>query len=257
MRLRSYVFAGAVIALLGACATEDLSAPPPPIGDFDLGFNIVVARDPQQVGPSRTATPAEWEAVMKAEIEKRIGRYNGNKLYHLGVNVDGYALAYPGIPVLLNPKSVLVVSVNVWDDTAQRRINAEPKQITVFEPFSGETLIGSGLTQTKETQMQNLAANAARKINDWLAENKAWFTPEAVAARAAMPKTPVAPGVVVPRTTAPAATPAAQAATAPAAPAAPATPARPAPAAQAPAAGAPAPKVPAGGRAVYPVTPEI
>ena len=121
---------------LSACAAEDLSKPPSPLGDFDLGYNIVVAKNAEQVGPSRQATPAEWEAVMQDEIEKRTGRYDGNKLYHLGTAVDAYALAYPGIPVVLKPRSILVVTVNVWDDTAERRINAEPKQFTVFEPFS-------------------------------------------------------------------------------------------------------------------------
>jgi hypothetical protein len=193
MPVASRLFAVIAALALSACAAEDLTKPPTPLGDFDLGFNIVVAKNAQQVGPSRQVTAAEWEAALKAEIEKRTGRYDGNKLYHLGVAVDAYALAYPGIPIVLKPKSVLSVTVNVWDDTAQRKINAEPKVITVFEPFSGETFIGSGLTQTKEQQMVNLSANAARKINAWLVENKAWFTPEAVAARALLPKVSGAP----------------------------------------------------------------
>ena len=36
--------------------------------------------------------------------------------------------------------------------------------------------------------MQRLAANAALKIEDWLIVNQAWFTPEAVAARALLPR---------------------------------------------------------------------
>lgn len=188
---------------LSACAAEDLTKPPSPLGDFDLGYNIVVAKNAEQVGPSRQATPAEWEAVMKDEIEKRTGQYDGNKLYHLGTAVDAYALAYPGIPVVLKPRSILVVTVNVWDDTAQRKINAEPKQFTVFEPFSPETFISSGLTQNKEQQMRNLAGNAARQINAWLVENKAWFTPEAAAARALLPKAEDAPKPAAPATAAP------------------------------------------------------
>jgi hypothetical protein len=193
MAVASRLFAVIAALALSACAAEDLTKPPTPLGDFDLGFNVVVAKNAQQVGPSRQVTAAEWEAALKAEIEKRTGRYDGDKLYHLGVAVDAYALAYPGIPIVLKPKSVLSVTVNVWDDTAQRKINAEPKVITVFEPFSGETFIGSGLTQTKEQQMVNLSANAARKINAWLVENKAWFTPEAVAGRALLPKVKGAP----------------------------------------------------------------
>ncbi|MCB2130736.1 MAG: hypothetical protein KDE03_17145 [Rhodobacteraceae bacterium] len=181
---RNLIASVLAVFTLAACAANDLSNPPTPLGNFQLGYNVVVAKNAEPVGPSRKATAAEWEAAMKKAIADRFGRYDGDKLYHIGIGVDAYALAVPGIPVVLSPKSVLVVTANVWDDTAQRKINAEPKQFTVFERLSGETIIGSGLTQSREQQIANLAANAARLINDWLIENKAWFTPEAVAARA-------------------------------------------------------------------------
>lgn len=174
----------AACLFLSACAAEDLTKAPPPIGDFDLEYTIIVAENAKQVGPSRPASPEEWQAVLKTEIEKRVGRYQGEKLYHLGIAIDGYALAVPGIPTVFSPKSVLVISANVWDDSAQRKINAVPKQITVFEGRSPQTFIGSGLTQNREEQMRNLAEQAARAIAKWLVENKAWFSPEAVAARA-------------------------------------------------------------------------
>ncbi|MDW4550287.1 hypothetical protein R5H32_13065 [Defluviimonas sp. D31] len=172
------------VLLLAACAAEDLSRPPEPMGNFAVGYTIVVAKNAQAAGPSRKATAEEWEYVLKDALEKHFGRYDGDKLYHIGVTVDAYALAIPGVPVVLNPKSVLAITVNVWDDTAGRKINAEPEQLTVFQSLSGETMIGSGLTQNRKEQMEDLAANAADDINDWLLRNKAWFTPEAVAARA-------------------------------------------------------------------------
>lgn len=199
------LFALLVLTLLAACAAEDLSQPPEDFGAFALGYNIVVAKNAKPVGPSRTATAEEWETALKEAIGARFGRYDGDKLYHIGIGVDGYALAVPGVPVVLSPKSVLAITVNVWDDTAGRKINAEPKQFTVFERLSGETVVGSGLTQTKEQQMANLSANAARLINDWLIDNAAWFTPEAVAARALLPK----PAEASPGTEAPPAAPAA------------------------------------------------
>ncbi|MEZ5777710.1 MAG: hypothetical protein R3E44_05035 [Paracoccaceae bacterium] len=184
--LRGFFALAVSAAILTACGSNDLSGPPKPFGDFALGYNIVVAKNAKPVGPSRQATAEEWEAVLKDAIAARMGRYEGEKLYHIGVGVDAYALAVPGVPVVLSPKSVLAITVNVWDDTAGRKVNAEPRQFNVFERLSGETVIGSGLTQSREEQMQNLATNAARLINDWLAENEAWFTPEAVAARAAL-----------------------------------------------------------------------
>jgi hypothetical protein len=33
---------------------------------------------------------------MTAEIDRRFGSYEGDKLYHIGINVDGYALGASG-----------------------------------------------------------------------------------------------------------------------------------------------------------------
>lgn len=191
--IRKLTLAALTAVAFAAGCTDDLSQPPTPFGDFALGYDVVVATNAQPVGPSRQATPDEWKSVLVEEVDKRMRRYKGNKLYHLGIGVKAYALAVPGIPLVLSPKSVLVIDVDVWDDTAKRTINAETKEFTVFEGMSGETVVGSGLTQSKEQQMHRLAANAAKKINEWLIANKAWFTPEAVAARAAMPPPPADP----------------------------------------------------------------
>lgn len=172
-----------VIALLfglSACAPkDDLAEVPVPIGDFLLGHAIVVA-DKAQLGPlSRTATPQEWQTALQGALRDRLGRYKGDLYFHLGINVDAYALALPGIPVVAKPKSILVASVTVWDDAKQAKINAEPKQFYVFENTTPETFISSGLTQTKAVQMANLSVNFARKIEDWLRENEDWFGGEA------------------------------------------------------------------------------
>jgi hypothetical protein len=56
MAVASRLFAVIAALALSACAAEDLTKPPTPLGDFDLGFNIVVAKNAQQVGPSRQVT---------------------------------------------------------------------------------------------------------------------------------------------------------------------------------------------------------
>ncbi|MEZ5885947.1 MAG: hypothetical protein R3D56_03515 [Paracoccaceae bacterium] len=176
----------AAIAALAACAGPDMTKPPKPLGDFRLGYGIVVADNAQTVGPSRKATADEWEDVLRTSLHKRLDRYEGEKLYHIGAGITAYALAVPGVPIVLSPKSVIVAKVDVWDDAISKVINAEPKEFTVFEGLSGSTVIGSGLTKSREEQMQTLADNLALKIEEWLYENRAWFTPEAVAARAAL-----------------------------------------------------------------------
>jgi hypothetical protein len=177
----------AMIGVLAACAAPDpLEEDLPDMGDFRLSHNIVVAENMQQVPPSRNATPEEWQEIIVSEIDRRFGGYEGDRLYHIGINVDGYALAPPGIPIVLNPRSVLVLSVNVWDDALGEKLHEEPEQIVIFEGSSPETfLLGSGLTRTREEQMQVLARNAARRIQLWMLQNPDWFNIDPDAAEVA------------------------------------------------------------------------
>jgi hypothetical protein len=163
------------LAFAAACAKNDLQDPPVPLGDFALGLNIVVADKAEKVPISRNATPEQWEASVQKAVADRFGRYQGAKLYNIGISVDGYALAPPGIPVVAAPKSVLVVTANIWDDAAQKKLNVEGKQLTVFEGLSGETVIGTGLTRTKQQQMDALSYNAVKKVESWLLDNPEWF----------------------------------------------------------------------------------
>jgi len=126
---------------------------------------------------SRDATAEEWVESLSAAIDAQIGRYDAGGLYHLGVSVDQFVLAAPGVPLVLSPKSILQVSVTVWDNAKGQKINETPEQILVFESFSGGSLLGSGLTRSREEQMAGLSANAAIKIENWLIENAAWFAP--------------------------------------------------------------------------------
>lgn len=197
------------LSALAACAKNDLEDPPVPLGDFGLGLNIVVADNAQKVPISRDATAEEWEAVMKEAVAARFGRYDGSRLYNIGISIDGYALAPPGIPVVAAPKSVLVVTANVWDDATQTKLNPEGEQFTVFEGMSGDTVIGSGLTRTKKKQMEVLSYNAVKRVEEWLLKHPEWFpkdgsVPVPLPAEAA--KAGAAPAAAVPATVTQAAT---------------------------------------------------
>jgi hypothetical protein len=191
------------LPLLAACATQDLSGPPVPLGQFVMGHNIVVTTNMQKVPISREATGAEWEAALEQAMEDRFGRYEGDRIYNFGIAIDAYALAPPGIPVVAAPKSVLAITANIWDDRIQTKLNPEGKQMIVFEGFSGESVIGTGLTRTKEEQMAALAFNAALAVERWLLEHPEWFDIDPDAAAAAL-----AAGAAPPTATLPAAPPA-------------------------------------------------
>jgi len=160
---------------LSACQINDLTEPPVPLGDFALGHNIVVTSNMQKVPISRNATPQQWEAALEKAMEERFGRYEGEKLYNIGISIDAFALAPPGVPLVLNPKSALGITVTIWDDAAQKKLNEEGKQIIVMEKMSRETVLGSGLTQSAAKQMEILSFNAAKAVEGWLLENPEWF----------------------------------------------------------------------------------
>lgn len=161
--------------VLAGCQTNDLKEPPPPLGDFVLGLNIAVADNVQKVPISRDADPKDWEASIKKAVAERFGRYDGDRIYNIGISIDAYALAPPGVPLVLSPKSVLVVTANIWDDGTATKLNPEGKQLTIFEGASPDTMLGSGLTQTKEMQMETLSYNAAKAVEKWLVDNPQWF----------------------------------------------------------------------------------
>lgn len=187
----------AALCLLTACANRpDPDERVEPIGDFRLGHNIVVAQDVTQGPMSRDATEAELEEALRQELETRLRRYDGNGLYHLGVKIEGYALAQPGIPLVLAPKSIFVLAFNVWDNETQERVNDEPIRVTAFEGANtGVPLVPSGLVKSREQQLENLSISAAQQIEEILRENAdVWFAPTPGDGRTPFP--PVAGGEV-------------------------------------------------------------
>lgn len=169
--------------VLAACTYEsDLDEPPVDLGNFKLGHNVVVAsRVETELAFSREASEEQLTTAMKEAIDKRFGRYEGDKLYHLGVSVEGYILARGGIPVVAAPKSAMIIRVTVWDDAQAKKLNVPPEQMTIFENIDGQSIIGTGWTQTPEQQLEGLARNAAKAIETFLVRQNAeqgWFSSE-------------------------------------------------------------------------------
>ena len=179
------VFGLLMVSIVAACSgSADLKDPPVPLGDFSLVHNIVVASKAYQGPLSRKASEEQLANTMKAAIAERFDRYNGASRYHFGISIEGYVLALPGVPVVAAPKSVLIINVTVWDDEAGKKLNDEPHQITVFETFGADLILGSGLTMSADEQLVILSQNAAKEVENYLVEQRnelGWFTPDAEA----------------------------------------------------------------------------
>lgn len=175
----------AVLALgLSACTTfepEDL----PPLGDFRLGHNVVLAQGVTKGPFSRDAEPEELTEALAEAIEDRLLGYDGDGLYHLGISIGGYVLALPGVPVVYSPKSVMIFDVTVYDNDTGEKLNEEPYRITAFEGLENTSILGSGLVRSKTEQLDNLVNDAARQLHQWLQDNPDWFIPDPDQARTA------------------------------------------------------------------------
>ena len=175
-----YFFMLACLCIFTACErASELTKSPDPLGDFSLGYSVVVAPHPVAGPMSRPASDDEWIAAVKKALDQRFERYEGDKLYHIAVSVDGFMLAKPGIPVLLSPKSALILNATIWDDAAGVKLNEKPHQIAVIESLTVKTLIGSGLTMSRRAQLENLSRNAALSVERWMTSmmvKKRWFS---------------------------------------------------------------------------------
>ncbi len=176
--LKTLAFLGLAALVAGCSASgELLGEERAELTDFRLCYNIVTTNDTVQGPLSREADVEVFADLLRDEIERRFGRYQGDRLYHIAIHMDAYVLAVPGIPLVASPRSALIISTNLWDDQLGRPVNDEPEQMTVLESAGGATIVGSGLTQSAEEQMATLTANAALRIEEWMVSHPEWFTP--------------------------------------------------------------------------------
>ncbi|WP_298849635.1 hypothetical protein [uncultured Ruegeria sp.] len=166
------------LALMAACTQTQVYEPPESLGEFKLRVNYAFADKAVQGPVSRDATPDEWTKAIQNAVDIRLGRYEGAQEYDVGISLEGYMLAPPGIPVIYNPKSTAIVLVNVYD-VKKKEFLAKGKQFQVLEDTTGgSALKGSGHERTKEEQMSGLALKVADRVEEWLAEEhdeNGWF----------------------------------------------------------------------------------
>ncbi|WP_170343448.1 hypothetical protein [Ruegeria arenilitoris] len=166
------------LALVGACTQTQLYEEPEDLGEFKLRVNYAFADKAVQGPVSRDATPQEWTEAIQKAVDIRLGRYQGSQEYDVGISLEGYMLAPPGIPVIYNPKSTAIVLVNVYD-VGKKEFLAKGKQFQVLEDTTGgSALKGSGNERTKEEQMSGLALKVADRVEEWLADehkDNGWF----------------------------------------------------------------------------------
>lgn len=166
------------LALMGACTQTQVYEEPESLGEFKLRVNYAFADKAVQGPVSRDATPDEWTAAIQNAVDIRLGRYTGAQEYDIGISLEGYMLAPPGIPVIYNPKSTAIVLVNVYD-VNKKEFLAKGKQFQVLEDTTGgSALKGSGHERTKQEQMSGLALKVADRVEEWLAEEhleNGWF----------------------------------------------------------------------------------
>ncbi len=158
----------ACIALTACDPPAKLPPDPTPIGDFRLAHVKVSAKGTRWPEISRTVGQEVIEMIVNDAVRERFSRYKGDRWYHLTVAVEEVVLAPPGVPFVASLRSAMVLRVVVWDDAAAAPLNEVPKEITIFEPPSVATFIGSGISRDENEQAVALSRRAASVIESWL-----------------------------------------------------------------------------------------
>ena len=164
--------------LFTGCSISDYPSditPVQQIENFKLGHLVVKAENTQKGFFSRNASEEILESTLKKKLLNSLSKQNGSHFFHISVVVSGYVLAKPGLPIILSPKSVLILDVFIFDDESEQKVFNKPKRFSIFESLNGNTIIGSGLTLTAEEQLDNLTTIATYKISQWLVSNKDVF----------------------------------------------------------------------------------
>ncbi len=178
--MRKLLILIAGLAALGACTQTLVDEAPEDLGAFKLRVNYAFAEKAVQGPVSRDATPQEWADAIQQAVDIRLGRYQGTQEYDIGISLEGYMLAPPGIPVIYNPKSTAIVLVNVYD-VGKKEFLAKGKQFQVLEDTTSDSaVVGSGNSRTRDEQMSGLALKIADRVEEWLAEEhmkNGWFAP--------------------------------------------------------------------------------
>ena len=181
-RVKRWVAVPLLAPLLLACEPEDLTLPPEPLGTFRFGHNVVVTEGVKRGPLSRSISGQTIQAVIQAEMKNRFARYEGDGLFHIGIKVDSFILAEPGIPLVFSPKTLMILGYNVWNDATGEKLFDEFRVISVLpDGQKSIPLVPSGFTNTADEQLAALARGAAKTIEFELRkpENAAFFEPGA------------------------------------------------------------------------------
>ncbi|MEL6170052.1 MAG: hypothetical protein AAFR35_15305 [Pseudomonadota bacterium] len=151
-----------LLAFCAACTTTSASRTPSPIGDFRLA-EVRVDASAATMGPlSREVAPEVIEAALRSSLTERLRAYDGDGLYVVEVDVRSYVLAQPGIPLLLSPRSILILDIGVQDVETGSTFASGDDRVIAFEGLmSGVPFLPSGLVKSSDQQLSNLANEAA------------------------------------------------------------------------------------------------
>lgn len=165
-----------LLSFVSGCGFDIPSAPPSSLGDFTLAQTIVLTDTTVKGLISREASVEDFSQALETAVQEQLAPYKGSKPYIMGIRIEGYNLAPPGIPVVLSPKSALILYVSIWQKTKENNFKNEHKErFLIFETLSPELMIGTGHTRTRQQQIDDLSKNAALQISQWLGRNVAWF----------------------------------------------------------------------------------
>lgn len=177
------VYGLCLFALLGMSSCGDGVLFPAPSGPLHLaniriGHVGVVTSGMVQGAYSNAVSPEDLASHLRGAITSKLAGLDGARSYNIGVKVTSYMLANPAVPTVSSPKSALIMSVTVWDDSRGQKPVAPPATVIAVDGLYGTSVFITKQQGDKDHRLAALSAKAALEIERYLTKNIDIFTPK-------------------------------------------------------------------------------
>lgn len=143
------------------------------LAQANIRFNhiSIVATDMVKNAYSDDVSPEDMTTQLRRAITSKLSELQGDRVYNIGIKVTGYMLANPSVLTVSSPKSVLMLSVSVWNDSPDNKLMLPPSTVIAVDGLYGSALSIAKSQGSKDQRLAALTGRAGVEIAQYLARN--------------------------------------------------------------------------------------
>lgn len=138
---------------------------------FTLGHVGVITTGMAKGAYSVDVQSQDLATHLRSAVTSELSNFTGGHQYNLGIKVEAYTLANPSMPTVPQPKSVLMLTLSVWDDSHDPRPILAPATVVAVDGLYGTSIFVTKPQGSIDQRLAALCAKAAIEIERYLVKN--------------------------------------------------------------------------------------